>query len=88
MSKIKQLTPEEELLTLDGGATYSFPVEVDGIRLSISWVSKQQGIMCDLDLTALIYDERVSPFVFFHSLNSMVFFYSNLVPHHLSSSKQ
>ncbi len=71
MSKIKQLN-EEELLAVESGGTYAFPIEVDGIRISISWVSKQQGIMCDLDLTALVYDERVS-IQFFCNVISILF---------------
>ena len=36
------------------------PEDVDCARLVLEWISKQQGIVCDLDLTLYLYDERVS----------------------------
>lgn len=37
-----------------------FPDDLDCARLVIEWISKQQGIVCDLDLNLYCYDERVS----------------------------
>ncbi len=51
---------ENELVSIEPMGSYIFPPEIDGIRITVQWVSKQQGIMCDLDLNALMYDERVS----------------------------
>ncbi len=39
---------------------YTFPSDVDGINIQVTWATKQQGIICDLDLNVLTYDERVS----------------------------
>lgn len=36
-----------------------FPDDLDCVKLLTEWVSKQQGIICDLDLTLYCYDERV-----------------------------
>lgn len=40
--------------------TFTCGGDIDGIRLTASWTSKQQGVICDLDLNAFLYDERVS----------------------------
>lgn len=37
-----------------------FPDDLDCARLVLEWISKQQGIVCDLDLQLYLYDERVS----------------------------
>jgi hypothetical protein len=53
-------TEEVEAPYIEPNNTYAFPTDADGIRITVSWVSKQQGVICDLDLNAFIYDERVS----------------------------
>jgi hypothetical protein len=49
-----------EILTLEAGQTFAFSDGTDGARLTIQWTSKQQGIICDLDIHAFMWDERVS----------------------------
>ncbi|RYG68910.1 hypothetical protein EON64_04060 [archaeon] len=46
--------------TIEPNSVYRFPEQLEGIRLNVQWTSKQQGIICDLDLNAFMYDERVS----------------------------
>lgn len=46
--------------TIEPNGVYKFPEQLEGIRLNVQWTSKQQGIICDLDLNAFMYDERVS----------------------------
>ncbi len=50
---------ENECPTLDIKECFYFPPDFDCIRLMVEWVSKQQGIICDLDLNLYCYDERV-----------------------------
>lgn len=45
---------------VEAQGTFAFQSDLQGVRLAVSWVSKQQGIICDLDLNAFFYDERVS----------------------------
>jgi len=53
-------TEEVEAPNIEPYSTYTFPSDVDGTKIIVSWMSKQQGVICDLDLNALVYDERVS----------------------------
>jgi hypothetical protein len=39
-----------------------FPDDIESVRLVIEWISKQQGIACDLDLLLYCFDERVINF--------------------------
>lgn len=39
---------------------FAFPGDHECISLNIEWTSKLQGIICDLDLNVLCYDERAS----------------------------
>ncbi len=52
---------ENELVQIEPMGSYVFAPEIDGMRITVQWVAKQQGINCDLELNALMYDERVSP---------------------------
>lgn len=36
-----------------------FPDDLDCAKLVIEWISKLQGVICDLDLNLYCYDERV-----------------------------
>ena len=53
--EVKSLAPKESIY---------FPDDLDCARLVIEWISKQQGIVCDLDLNLYCYDERVSVIMF------------------------
>lgn len=53
-----------DIPTIEPNGIYTFPVDVDGVRIKVEWVSKQQGIICDLDLNAFFYDERVRTLFF------------------------
>lgn len=44
---------------LEAKESYYFPEDYDCIKMVVEWVSKQQGIICDLDLNMFCYDERV-----------------------------
>jgi hypothetical protein len=55
--EVKSLAQKESLF---------FPDDLDCAKLIIEWISKQQGIVCDLDLNLYCYDERVSNFFHFH----------------------
>jgi hypothetical protein len=52
-------TEEPEIKSLAQKESIYFPDDLDCVKLLIEWVSKQQGIICDLDLNLYCYDERV-----------------------------
>jgi hypothetical protein len=52
-------TEEPEINSLSQKESIYFPDDLDCVKLLIEWVSKQQGIICDLDLNLYCYDERV-----------------------------
>lgn len=54
------MTEEADCKCLDVKECFYFPSDFDSIRLMIEWTSKQQGIICDLDVNVYCYDERVS----------------------------
>lgn len=45
--------------------SFNFPEDFDCIKLMIEWISKQNGLVSDLDLNMYCYDERVSLFLCF-----------------------
>jgi hypothetical protein len=49
-------TPEVPKLGLN--ETYTFSSKTTGTRLAVEWISTN-GMICDLDLYVLLYDERV-----------------------------
>jgi hypothetical protein len=49
-------TPEVPKLGLN--ETFTFNSKTSGTRLAVEWISSN-GMICDLDLYALFYDERV-----------------------------
>jgi hypothetical protein len=59
-AKLKITNPEEEIKAIDQNGTYQFAIDIDGARVTVNWLAKQQGLIGDLDITALVYDERVS----------------------------
>jgi hypothetical protein len=56
---------EVEVKSLAQKESLFFPDDLDCAKLIIEWISKQQGIVCDLDLNLYCYDERVSNLPFF-----------------------
>jgi hypothetical protein len=62
MDKALPPVEETECLKLDIKESYFYPPDFDSVKLMIEWVSKQQGIICDLDVNVYCYDERVSVF--------------------------
>lgn len=56
----KVVTEDDDVPNLEIRESFYFPPDFDNIKLMIEWVSKQQGIICDLDVNMYCYDERVS----------------------------
>lgn len=56
----EKVVEEEDVPNLEIRENFFFPSDFDSIKLMIEWVSKQQGIICDLDVNMYCYDERVS----------------------------
>lgn len=52
-----------DIPSLEPNGTFDFHPETEGVRVTVSWTSKQQGIVCDLDLNAFFYDERVGHYL-------------------------
>lgn len=47
------------MVNLEPNGHYEFASDIDSVRVSVSWVAKS-GTICDMDLHAYIFDERVS----------------------------
>lgn len=48
-----------EVPKLGVGESYTFNNKITGTRLAVEWIATN-GIICDLDIYVLFYDERVS----------------------------
>jgi hypothetical protein len=56
----KVVVEDDDVPNLEIRENFFFPPDFDNVKLMIEWVSKQQGIICDLDINMYCYDERVS----------------------------
>ena len=50
---------EPVIPSLDVRESFTYPEDFDCIKLMVEWVSKQNGLVSDLDLNMYCYDERV-----------------------------
>lgn len=47
-----------ETVAVDQNGTFIFPHDLETVKIGVKWVSKQAGVIADLDLNAYLYDER------------------------------
>lgn len=64
-----------EIPKINLGESFNFNNKTTGIRLAVEWISTN-GIICDLDLYVLFYDERVSFYLFISYFSSLFLFIS------------
>jgi hypothetical protein len=51
--------PEQQNI-IPQNSLYHFQHDQDNVRIYVKWTTKQHGVICNLDLFALSFDERVS----------------------------
>ena len=52
-----------EVVNLESKQVVDLDSDVNSIRVSVEWIVKVFGLICDLDLIIYCYDERVKQFV-------------------------